>query len=417
LLSSDTQLPFRHVWHPEQESQQAELAMQRVPPQDLGLSPGQPQPPPVPTWSPEQQRPLRQLPLRHWAASQQIWLAPPQAVQAPLRHRPLPSLQGPSLGAVPSTQTAAPVLHEITPCRHGLGLPVQAPPAVQVLTQAVPSQCWAGGQQRPLEQAPPGHALAAQHGWPVAPQGVQLPAWRMVLSGQVMQAPPVHSAGQAAPSAAQRPVSPHSSGCKPPVPAHRRMPGLQSPVHSPLPVQTKSHPSPGTQVPPGLQVSGVWLAPQCLSPGWQVPVQLPAEQTDAQVSFMVQLPLTPHCSTIWPAQRVSPARQLGPSPPGMAGASGPPVVPPVLGAELDPALPPVPPPRPALPPPPVPARAGSVWPPSGGVLRNSWQPATTAAAAATTSQRAGSFADCRGRWESIRRLTPWGGRTAEQGDV
>ena len=173
-------------------------------------------------------------------------------------------------------------------------------------------------------------------------------------------------------------------------------------------------PPPAPRLPPGLQVSGVWLAPQCLSPGWHVPLQAPAEQTDAQVSFMVQPPLAPHCSTTRPAQRVSPAVQPGPSPLGLAGASTPPPVPPVLGVELDPPLPPALPPRPALPPPPVPARAGSGWPPpSGGVLRSSLQPSSPVAAA-RSSHRAGALTDRRDRWEPILSRDSLGGPIDEQ---
>ena len=63
------------------------------------------------------------------------------------------------------------------------------------------------------------------------------------------------------------------------VPRHCFAPGLQSPVQAPAPLQMYWQAVPGSQVPIGLQVCGVLLAPQRLVPGMHSPPQLPLEQT------------------------------------------------------------------------------------------------------------------------------------------
>ena len=79
----------------------------------------------------------------------------------------------------------------------------------------------------------------------------------------------------------QMPPSSQVWGVSPPVPLQRLLPGRHSPVHAPSPEQTKAQICPGSQVPAGLQVSGVRPL-QRLAPGRQLPPHEPLEHTLVQ---------------------------------------------------------------------------------------------------------------------------------------
>lgn len=110
----------------------------------------------------------------------------------------------------------------------------------------------------------------------------------------------------------QVPASSQVWGVSPPVPLQRLLPGRQSPVQTPSPEQTKAHACPGSQVPAGLQVSGVRPA-QRLLPGRQLPPHEPLEHRLAHAAPAIQLPLSLQVSGVSspvPAQRRLPGLQL-----------------------------------------------------------------------------------------------------------
>jgi hypothetical protein len=114
----------------------------------------------------------------------------------------------------------------------------------------------------------------------------------------------------------QTPASSQVWGVSAPLPVHRLPPGRHSPVHAPSPEQTNSHACPGSQVPAGLQVSGVRPA-QRLLPGRQLPPHEPLEHRLAHAAPATQLPASLQVSGISapaPAQRRLPGLQ---SPPQM----------------------------------------------------------------------------------------------------
>jgi hypothetical protein len=109
----------------------------------------------------------------------------------------------------------------------------------------------------------------------------------------------------AAPS--HSPFGPQVSGV---LPAHRLTPGVQVPVHWPVPLQTNSHLGCGSHVPLALQSSGVRFAPQRRSPGAQEPAHEPLEQR-----FWQTAPRSDHrpaeshacgCRPLGPLQRLVP---------------------------------------------------------------------------------------------------------------
>ena len=139
-----------------------------------------------------------------------------------------------------------------------------------------------------------------------------MPSRKIVPLGQFMQVPLVHNAGQTAPSAAQRPLSPHSSGCSAPDPAQRRLPGLHSPEHSPAPPHTNGQRVPGSQVPMGLQVSGMSVR-QRFWPGMHDPPHDPLEQRFWQAVSPTHAPFSLQVSGtsgLLGLQRLPPGTQL-----------------------------------------------------------------------------------------------------------
>lgn len=75
-----------------------------------------------------------------------------------------------SASAAPSAHTGEPVAHDTVPVRQGFGLPLQAPPGVQVT-------------QLPLTHAPPGHVVPS----PTLPDSVQTPEPELQLIVPVLQ--------------------------------------------------------------------------------------------------------------------------------------------------------------------------------------------------------------------------------------
>jgi hypothetical protein len=74
----------------------------------------------------------------------------------PLQTRLVPHAVPPATLPVPSTQVCAPVLHEVMPCLHGVGLPAQLAPATQPMQEPEPLHTWFVPQT-----VPPGSLPAA----------------------------------------------------------------------------------------------------------------------------------------------------------------------------------------------------------------------------------------------------------------
>jgi hypothetical protein len=187
---SGRQVPFWQVWHPGQSEQHSFCAAQTVPPQDLGCVEGQPHPFPVPTSSPEQHLPLRQLPALQEPLEQQGWPMPPQATQEPFWHSRL----APQLTPVVPRQV--PVLHSWQAPAQAL---LQQRPSTQLpdwhwvpAVQLAPLASWVR-QVPPMQTrlVPPGQRLLSQQGWLLPPQGTQALSRKMVF--------PVHELPQPVP--------------------------------------------------------------------------------------------------------------------------------------------------------------------------------------------------------------------------
>jgi hypothetical protein len=131
--------------------------------------------------------------------------------------------------------------------------------------------------------------------------------WRVFGMQLPLQLPPEHKFGHVRTSF-QVPVSSHSCSLNMLGPPQRLLAGLQSPPHTPAPVQTFMQVSPGVHTPRSLHVSTVSFCPQCLLSGLHTPAHAPSLQIASQCSFYIQVPVAVHTSTsaLDSAQRVAP---------------------------------------------------------------------------------------------------------------
>jgi hypothetical protein len=215
----------------------------------------------------------------------------------------------------PSTQS--PLAHSLPPphvapiaLRHSLPVLFVHMPSVLHTWGVVPTHWRRPGTHWPPQTPSPrqtnSQVCEATHRPPLLQVSTELPLQRLRLGMQSpVQAPFEQMAVQDG-MLCHRPLWSHTCGIRL---RHCFAFGLQSPVHSPAPLQTYWQAAPGSQVPMALQVSGMLLAPHRLAPGMQTPPQLPLEQTFGHTVPSTQAPFS---SQVWVVRLLGPLHRFDP---------------------------------------------------------------------------------------------------------